>query len=41
MESMLVTGLCAYKLYLTDIKDESVAESIVSVVTTVDQELCV
>lgn len=41
MESMLVAGLCAYELYLTDIKDERVAESVVPVVTTVDQELCV
>lgn len=41
MESVLVAGLFAYELYLTDIKDESVAESVVPVVTTVDQELCV
>lgn len=28
-------------IFLTDVKDEGVAESVVSVVTSVDQELCV
>lgn len=30
-----------WKLFLTDIKDESVTESIVPIVATVDQELCI
>lgn len=41
LNTMIQSRECSFVLFLTDIEDEGVAESIVPIVATVDQELCV